>query len=139
MTMKIKEYAADRGISTSAVYQSIKAHKSKMESHIDYAVKPCELDDEAVRILDLARGLNAAPVLIDSELRAENERLKAELLETQKELTEALKTLVVAQNEAKGYLIENRDLQRQIELKSHSETEYVRTIFGLYRKVKRER
>lgn len=120
--ISIKEYAAKKGITISAVTQSIhgKRNSRLLEGHIfkDGSGKYW-LDSEAVRILDANRQNN--PVVIDSaetqrqhleEVAELKERIK-ELSQTNQNISETLKNVAAAKTllEDKAAKVESLTLQ----------------------------
>lgn len=120
--ISIKEYAAKKGITISAVTQSIhgKRNSRLLEGHIfkDGSGKYW-LDSEAVRILDANRQNN--PVVVDSaetqrqhleEVAELKERIK-ELSQTNQNISETLKNVAAAKTllEDKAAKVESLTLQ----------------------------
>lgn len=131
----IKEFAEQQGISQPAVSKLIKKYTEELEGHIIKNNKPYLLDDEAVRILSRKREsisvIHERSEVINKKILEENNNLKTQIIELQNQLLQS-------KNVITELSVRNKELEflsykeNKEELKSHVEEEYVRTIFGLY-------
>lgn len=119
--LSIKDYAAQKGISTQAVYKQLKIHKENLEGHVLKEAGKRMLDDYAVDYLNKRTQEN--PVyLLDQDIKNELERLKTreiellKKLETKNDELNAKSNLIIQlQQQNNQLLLENKEKDKQIE------------------------
>lgn len=123
--LTVKEYADSRGKAVQSVYRQMKAKTNKvlLDGHVSTAkignkqIKV--LDDEAVKILDAASRQD--PVIVErsskteeiSRLKNENESLRIQVMELQKQVIGLQDSLLAAKQE----LLEIKDAPEQPKVK----------------------
>lgn len=120
--VKIKEYAEEHGVSYEAVRSQIKRYSTELSDHIIKKGRTQYLDEDAVAFLDEKRKENPI-VVVDNQLVDQIKSLQEE--------NSRLRDQIIALLEKNNDLLEK---QSQLLLEDH---QYQRTIFGLYRKVKK--
>lgn len=120
--LSIKDYADKKGISTQAVYKQLKIHKEQLEGHIITESGKRLLDDFAVDYLDKRTQENPVYVM-DQQMKAENERLKAREIELlakldakNDELNAKSNAIIQLQQKINQLVIENREKDKEIEV-----------------------
>lgn len=112
--MKIREYAANRGITYEAARQLVNRYTDELREHIKIKGNARYLDDVAIEILDEKRQGNPV-VLLESirderieQLEQENKELLLRISDLQQQLLEARQDVLTLQREQIRLLEEKR-------------------------------